>query len=60
VIRKVGQDNLTIVTGRSKLLALDPPCLRVDTGDVTLDKQLAGYRPVRVAPGQTVMMRVAE
>lgn len=60
VIRKVGQDNLTIVTGRSKLLSLDPPCLRVDTGDVTLDQQLAGYRPVRVAPGQTVMMRVAE
>jgi predicted polyphosphate/ATP-dependent NAD kinase len=60
VIRKVGLDNLTIVTGRSKLLALDPPCLRVDTGDVTLDQQLAGYRPVRVAPGQTVIMRVAE
>jgi predicted polyphosphate/ATP-dependent NAD kinase len=40
-------------------LALDPPCLRVDTGDAELDRALCGYMPVHTAPGQTMMMRVA-
>lgn len=59
VLKAVGLDNVMVMTGTSKLLSLDPPCLRVDTGDEAVDRALAGYRPVHTAPGQTMMMRVA-
>jgi predicted polyphosphate/ATP-dependent NAD kinase len=59
VIRAVGRENIVIVTGASKLLGLDPPCLRVDTGDAALDAEFRGYLPVQTAPGQSLMMKVA-
>lgn len=59
VIRAVGRENIVVATGAAKLIALDPPCLRVDTGDAALDRELAGFLPVQTAPGQSVMMRVA-
>jgi predicted polyphosphate/ATP-dependent NAD kinase len=59
VIRAVGRENIVIVTGASKLLGLDPPCLRVDTGDAALDDEFKGYLPVQTAPGQSLMMKVA-
>lgn len=59
VIRRVGRQNIVVVTGLAKLVGLDPPCLRVDTGDADLDRKLSGYMPVRTAPGQSTMMRVA-
>lgn len=59
VIRAVGRGNIVIATGAAKLIALDPPWLRVDTGDAALDGELAGFLPVQTAPGQSVMMRVA-
>lgn len=41
VIKKVGRDNIMILSTEEKLKELD--CLRVDTGDPELDKMLYGY-----------------
>ncbi len=50
VLRRIGLDDVEIVAGLRKLLALDPPVLHVDTGDPELDASLVGYRRVHVAP----------
>ncbi len=55
VIRRAGPENLVVIASLEKLLALDPPRLLVDTGDLELDRELSGYRRVRVAPGHTVV-----
>jgi predicted polyphosphate/ATP-dependent NAD kinase len=59
VIRHAGPDDLVVVASLEKLLALDPPRLLVDTGDVELDRELSGYRRVRVAPNHSVVFPVA-
>jgi predicted polyphosphate/ATP-dependent NAD kinase len=59
VIRRIGSENIEVVAGLHKLVALDPPWLRVDTGDPDLDAELAGYRRVHVAPGRTLVYKVA-
>jgi predicted polyphosphate/ATP-dependent NAD kinase len=59
VLRRVGIENIEIVAGLRKLLALEPPLLRVDTGDPELDHALCGYRRVHVAPRRTLVYRVA-
>jgi predicted polyphosphate/ATP-dependent NAD kinase len=58
VLRRVGIENVEIVAGLRKLLALEPPLLRVDTGDPELDRALCGYRRVHVAPRRTLVCRV--
>ncbi len=59
VIRRVGLDNIEIVAALDKVLALDPPGLRVDTGDPALDAELTGYRAVRAAPNRSLVLRVS-
>jgi len=59
VLRRVGLDNIEVIAGMRKLLALEPPLLHVDTGDPELDSSLSGYRRVRVAPGRALVYRVA-
>lgn len=59
VLRRVGAENIEVIAGLRKLLALDPPLLHVDTGDPELDAALCGYRRVHVAPRRTVVYRVA-
>jgi predicted polyphosphate/ATP-dependent NAD kinase len=59
VIRRIGLDNIEIVAALDKVLALDPPGLRVDTGDPTLDGELSGYRLVRVAPNRSLVLKVS-
>lgn len=59
VIRRIGAENIEIVADLHKLLALDPPALHVDTGDPALDEELCGYRRVHVAPGRTLVSKVA-
>jgi len=59
VLRRLGRDRIRIVSASDKLLVLDPPTLRVDTGDDDLDRELAGYVRVDVAPGRTVVMNVS-
>ena len=58
VIRAVGLDRIEIVSSLEKLVALDPMLLRIDTGDPTLDRELSGYRRVRVAPGRSVVLEL--
>ena len=58
VIRRVGRQNITVLAGAEKLAALDPPCLRGDTGDPEVDRLLAGFIRVRTAPGRASVMRV--
>lgn len=59
VVRRVGPSNLVILAGPAKIVALGTTPLRVDTGDSALDAALAGYRRVRVAPGQTAILKVS-
>lgn len=59
VLRRIGSENIEVIAGLRKLLALDPPVLHVDTGDPELDAALCGYRRVHVAPRRTVVYRVA-
>ena len=59
VLRHIGAENIEVIAGLRKLLALDPPLLHVDTGDPELDAALCGYRRVHVAPRRTVVYRVA-
>jgi predicted polyphosphate/ATP-dependent NAD kinase len=59
VIRRVGLDNIDVVAALDKVLALDPPTLRVDTGDPELDGELSGFRPVRIAPNRTLVLNVS-
>ncbi len=59
LLERVGRERVTIVTGQRKLTDLDPPCLRVDTGDPAVDAMLAGYVRVHTAPGRSMMMRIA-
>jgi predicted polyphosphate/ATP-dependent NAD kinase len=58
VIRRAGLDNIVIIGGLAKLLALDPPCLRVDTGEEAIDRMLAGHRRVRIGPQQAMIFKV--
>ena len=50
VIRRVGKDGLIVVATASKLATLGGRPLRVDTGDLDLDRALAGF--VRVVTGR--------
>ncbi|MBA3243953.1 MAG: NAD(+)/NADH kinase [Actinobacteria bacterium] len=59
VLRRIGLENVEVVAGLGKLLGLDPPWLRVDTGDPELDSELTGYRRVHVAPRRDVVFKVA-
>ena len=59
VLRRIGIDNIEIVAGLNKLVALEPPWLRVDTGDPDLDAALSGYRRVHVGPNRTLVYKVA-
>jgi predicted polyphosphate/ATP-dependent NAD kinase len=59
VLRRVGRDGIEVIAAADKLSGLCPPTLRVDTGDDELDAELSGYVRVRVAPRETIVMRVS-
>jgi predicted polyphosphate/ATP-dependent NAD kinase len=59
VLRRIGPARIEIAAAADKLLALQPPVLRVDTGDDELDAELSGRRRVRTAPANTMIMTVA-
>lgn len=59
VLRRLGPERIEVVAAADKLLALNPPILRVDTGGDDLDRALSGHRRVRVAPGRTIVMKVS-
>jgi predicted polyphosphate/ATP-dependent NAD kinase len=59
VLRRIGRDGITVVAAADKLASLQPPVLRVDTGDDALDAELSGYIRVHTAPGRTIVMKVS-
>jgi predicted polyphosphate/ATP-dependent NAD kinase len=59
VLRRIGRDGLVVVAAAPKLLALNPPTLRLDTGDDALDAELSGHVRVHVAPRRTIVMNVS-
>jgi predicted polyphosphate/ATP-dependent NAD kinase len=58
VIRTVGTQNIIVVAAAEKLLALESRALLVDTGDETLDEELAGFMSVIVSAQRTMMFPV--
>ncbi len=59
VIKKIGPDAIDVICATSKLSALTTQELSVDTGDVGLDRSLAGYRQIITGPRRRQMVRVA-
>lgn len=58
LIRRAGHDGLIVLATEAKLTALAQPRLWVDTGDATLDAELAGFIRVRTGRGREMMMRI--
>jgi predicted polyphosphate/ATP-dependent NAD kinase len=56
VIKAVGTENIIVAGTKDKLMKLD--CLRVDTGDYELDRQLSGYIDVIVGYKYSKVMPV--
>ena len=56
VIWQVGRENIIVVGTKDKLIKL--ACLRVDTGDFDLDKQLSGYMDAIVGHNYSKVMPV--
>ena len=59
VIRLAGRNAITIIASQQKLLALADKRLLVDTGDLALDRELAGYWRIVVGPQEDMVMQVA-
>ncbi|WP_341501545.1 ATP-NAD kinase family protein [Gallaecimonas sp. GXIMD4217] len=60
VIRAIGRHNILIVASKRKLQALAGRPLRIDTGDSTLDRELAGIYPIITGYRDLVMYRAAD
>jgi predicted polyphosphate/ATP-dependent NAD kinase len=59
VIRRIGRGNIVIIATREKLRSLQGRPLRVDTGDSTLDQELAGLVQVVTGYEQRTLYRLA-
>ncbi len=59
VIRKVGPENLVVVSTPHKIHALQGRPLLVDSGDRDVDRMLSGYRKVITGYGERIVYRVA-
>jgi predicted polyphosphate/ATP-dependent NAD kinase len=59
LLKRVGRAGIIVMCGARKLTELDPPVLRIDTGDPAVDRKLSGYFRVRTAPGQSMMMKAS-
>ena len=49
----LGRDRIVVVAAMEKLVALEGRRLLVDTGDASLDRELAGFIPVRTGARRT-------
>jgi predicted polyphosphate/ATP-dependent NAD kinase len=58
VIRRVGRERIAVIASMNKLLSLEAGCLRVDTGNPSVDSMLAGYLRVYTGPDRSVYFRV--
>ncbi len=58
VVRRVGFENLIVVSSLEKLIQIKNHRIFVDTGNSEVNAMLEGYTAVRTAPGNSVMTRV--
>ncbi|WP_022667636.1 ATP-NAD kinase family protein [Desulfospira joergensenii] len=58
IIRNVGRENIRVIATKEKLIALNGRPLLVDTGDETLNAELAGYLKVTTGYEDYTMCRV--
>ena len=59
VLSRIAPEDVIIVSAADKLVALQPPVLRIDVGDEASFAWATGYRRVRVGPTGFMMMRVS-
>ena len=59
VLRSVGIENILVISTESKLLGLKGSPLLVDTGDLEMDKKLAGYKKVITGLNKYIAYKVA-
>jgi len=59
VIRSVPRENITVISTKEKLTAMNGRPLIVDTGDSELDKELAGFITVTTGYHDKTMMTIA-
>lgn len=59
VIKKVGKENVIVVSAPEKLYALSGRPLLVDTGDVVVDRMLGGYIRVVTGYDERIVYRVS-
>lgn len=59
IIRAVGKENIMVVAGGPKLIALRPRPLTVDTGDTELDEQLAGFVKITIGFAMSTVYAVS-
>lgn len=60
VIRRVGRENIIVVSSASKIASLGGEPLRADTGDEALDAELEGYIRVITAPSERAVYRITK
>jgi len=58
VLRRVGKGGVVVVATRTKINAIPGMKLRIDTGDLALDAQFAGYVRVVVDYNEEIVMKV--
>ncbi len=56
ILKRVGKENIIVVGTKDKVFKLE--CLRVDTGDVEVDKELSGYMKVITGNKEELIMEV--
>jgi predicted polyphosphate/ATP-dependent NAD kinase len=59
VLSRVAPEDVIIVSAPDKLVALQPPLLRIDVGDEASFAWAGGYQRVRIGPARFMMMRVS-
>ena len=58
ILRKIGRDHCIILATKSKLLNISSGRLTVDTGDMELDEELAGYVRILTGYRDSMMYRI--
>lgn len=58
VIRRVGRERIIVLSSMEKLIALETPTLRVDTGDAAVDAMLAGHIRIETGTNRSTRFRV--
>jgi predicted polyphosphate/ATP-dependent NAD kinase len=59
VLRKIGKENIIVVSVNSKIIDLEGRPLLIDTGDEGMNRALEGYYRIKVGYGSDIMYRVS-